>query len=149
VEVSLVKNAQVYNGYKNWRLDHKAYIFIVTSDSGDSSTSWCNDSAMDWMTHGSFPGKRFFFSKHPTSFGVYPASYSVSMREEGGAEGPLCLMPWLTLNLLTSTIVAPPSNARKWQMGFNSAFKGLRMSGVIHLKYINTMWSVSNLSQGH
>jgi hypothetical protein len=31
----------------------------------------------------------------------------------------------LTLNLLTSTIVAPPSNARKWQMGFNLAFKGL------------------------
>jgi hypothetical protein len=31
----------------------------------------------------------------------------------------------LTLNLLTATIVAPPSNASKWQMGFNSAFKGL------------------------
>jgi len=32
----------------------------------------------------------------------------------------------LTLNLLTTTIVAPRSNASKWQMGFNSAFKGLR-----------------------
>jgi len=31
----------------------------------------------------------------------------------------------LTLNLLTTTIVAPTSNASKWQMGFNSAFKGL------------------------
>jgi hypothetical protein len=31
----------------------------------------------------------------------------------------------LTLILLTSTIVAPPSNASKWQIGFNSAFKGL------------------------
>jgi hypothetical protein len=31
----------------------------------------------------------------------------------------------LTLNLLTTTIVAPPSNVRKWQIGFNSAFKGL------------------------
>ena len=31
----------------------------------------------------------------------------------------------LTLNLLTTTIVAPPSNASKWQMRFNSAFKGL------------------------
>jgi len=29
----------------------------------------------------------------------------------------------LTLNLLTTTIVAPPSNASKWQMGFNLAFK--------------------------
>ena len=34
-------------------------------------------------------------------------------------------MDGLTLNLLTITIVAPPSNASKWQMGFNSAFKGL------------------------
>jgi len=33
-------------------------------------------------------------------------------------------LPFLTLNLLTTTIVAPPSNASKWQMGFNSAFKG-------------------------
>jgi hypothetical protein len=32
----------------------------------------------------------------------------------------------LTLNLLTTTIIAPPSNASKWQMGFNSAFKGLK-----------------------
>jgi hypothetical protein len=31
----------------------------------------------------------------------------------------------LTLNLLTSTIVALPSNAIKWQMGFNSAFQVL------------------------
>jgi len=28
----------------------------------------------------------------------------------------------LTLNLLTTAIVAPPSNASKWHMGFNSAF---------------------------
>ena len=40
----------------------------------------------------------------------------------------------LTLNLLTTTIVAPPSNASKWQMGFNSAFKGLR-KGDSHLKH--------------
>jgi len=31
----------------------------------------------------------------------------------------------LTLNLLTTIIVAHPSNASKWQMGFNSAFKEL------------------------
>ena len=34
----------------------------------------------------------------------------------------------LTLNLLTTTIVAPPSNASKWQMGFNSAFTGLNFN---------------------
>jgi hypothetical protein len=27
--------------------------------------------------------------------------------------------------MLTTTIVAPPNNASKWQMGFNSVFKGL------------------------
>ena len=32
----------------------------------------------------------------------------------------------LTLNLLTTTVVAPPRNAGKWQMGFNSAFKGFK-----------------------
>jgi hypothetical protein len=35
-------------------------------------------------------------------------------------------MDGLTLNLLKTTIVAPLSNASKWQMGFNSAFRGLR-----------------------
>ena len=38
-------------------------------------------------------------------------------------------MKHLNLNLLTTTIVAPPSNASKWQMGFNSAFKGLKTRG--------------------
>jgi hypothetical protein len=38
---------------------------------------------------------------------------------------PESLFRRLTLILLTTTIVAPPSNASKWQMGFNSAFKGL------------------------
>ena len=42
----------------------------------------------------------------------------------------LQLQAQLTLNLLTTTIVAPPSNASKWQMGFNSAFKGLKLASV-------------------
>jgi hypothetical protein len=33
----------------------------------------------------------------------------------------------LTLHLLTTTIVAPPSNDSKGQMGVNSAFKGLKL----------------------
>jgi hypothetical protein len=32
----------------------------------------------------------------------------------------------LTLNPPTMTIVVPPRNVIKWQMGFNSAFKGLK-----------------------
>ena len=42
----------------------------------------------------------------------------------------------LILNLLTTTIVAPPSNASKWQMGFNLAFKGLNQSPVSNYKNI-------------
>jgi hypothetical protein len=41
-----------------------------------------------------------------------------------GTGAPSARKP-LTLNLLTTNIVAPPSNASKWQMVFNSAFKGL------------------------
>ena len=33
--------------------------------------------------------------------------------------------PHLTLSLLTWTIWRAPTNASKWRMGFNSAFKGL------------------------
>ena len=42
------------------------------------------------------------------------------------SDGSIILEWILTLNLLTTTIVAPPSNANKWQMGFNSAFKGVK-----------------------
>ena len=44
----------------------------------------------------------------------------------------------LTLNLLTTTIVAPPSNASKWQMGFNSSFKGLRGVKFRHIDFMNS-----------
>jgi len=41
----------------------------------------------------------------------------------------------LTLSLLTTAIVAPLSNASKWQMGFKSAFKGLNaeLNPICHL----------------
>ena len=45
-------------------------------------------------------------------------------------------MIYLTLNLLTTTIVAPPSNASEWQMGFNSAFKGIILF-VVMLQVMN------------
>jgi hypothetical protein len=38
---------------------------------------------------------------------------------------------YLTLNLLTTTIVAPPSNASKWLKGFNSVFKGLMVECIL------------------
>ena len=42
----------------------------------------------------------------------------------------------LTLNLLTTTIVVPPSNASKWQMGFSSAFKGLIRIYFLHTNVV-------------
>ena len=47
----------------------------------------------------------------------------------------------LTLNLLTTTIVATPSNASKWQIGFNSVFKGL--NDKIIFRFIN-VFKVTN-----
>ena len=49
----------------------------------------------------------------------------------------------LTLNLLTTTIVAPPSNASKWQMGFNSAFKGLNYLYDIRIRYFSPRVSLT------
>ena len=46
----------------------------------------------------------------------------------------------LTLNLLTTTIVAPPSNASKWKMGFNSAFKGLSLVFNNHALMLACAW---------
>ena len=39
----------------------------------------------------------------------------------------LILLSCLTLTLLMWTIWRAPTNASKWRMGFNSAFKGLRL----------------------
>ena len=36
----------------------------------------------------------------------------------------------LTLTLLTWTVWRAPTNASKWRMGFNSAFKGLNRIGL-------------------
>ena len=41
------------------------------------------------------------------------------------ANGGWDLIQRLTLILLTCTIWRAPTNASKWRMGFNSAFKGL------------------------
>jgi len=51
----------------------------------------------------------------------------------------------LTLNLLTTTIVAPPSNASKGQMGFNSVFKGLRKYCDKFVLTIEKVCDISNL----
>ena len=58
----------------------------------------------------------------------------------------------LTLNLLMTTIFAPPSNASKWQIGFNSAFKGMHKkptnTPIIHSVY-NYVWQLLHVSPLH
>ena len=58
-------------------------------------------------------------------FPFFPSIQYKILKKTGLAALALFVVLPLTLNLLTTTIVAPPSNASKWQMGFNSAFKGL------------------------
>src|SRR5215469_10558229 len=58
----------------------------------------------------------------------------------------------LTLNLLMTTIFALPSNASKWQMGFNSAFKGCMKNQQIHqlfIQFINYVWQLLHVSALH
>jgi predicted amidophosphoribosyltransferase len=56
-----------------------------------------------------------------------PTAYETTHAHKSSTIYIICnILTRLTLNLLTTTIVAPPSNASKWQMGFNSAFKGLK-----------------------
>ena len=56
---------------------------------------------------------------------------------------------YLTLNLLTSTIVAPPSNANKWQIGFNSAFKGLIILNFIQCQHFIISFTCTSMLQCH
>jgi len=46
----------------------------------------------------------------------------------------------LTLILLTWRITWAPNNASKWQIGFNSAFKGLKYSGVRYNERCYNEW---------
>jgi len=50
--------------------------------------------------------------------------------------------------MLTTTIVAPPSNASKWQMGFNSAFKGLSTVSCLIIFIVRPIKSEDSLRQG-
>ena len=58
------------------------------------------------------------------------------------ANGGWDLIQRLTLTLLTWTIWRAPTNARKWRMGFNSAFKGL----IIWHMSRNIIWNFSTES---
>src|SRR5215469_11723837 len=51
-----------------------------------------------------------------------------------------------------TTIFAPPSNASKWQMEFNSAFKGCMKNQQIHqlfIQFINYVWQLLHVSALH
>ena len=72
---------------------------------------------------------------------------------------PFRFLPNLTLTLLTWTIWRAPTNASKWRIGFNSAFKGLRVlpshASQDHclpelryrLKFPTVFWEIYHFSQ--
>ena len=63
--------------------------------------------------------------------------------DSGGTTIKSCQKYWcLTLILLTWRIRWAPNNASKWQMGFNSAFKGLRWLTYIFSLTIPTVFQV-------
>src|SRR5215475_12287658 len=54
--------------------------------------------------------------------------------------------------MLMTTIFAPPSNASKWEMGFNSAFKGCVKNQQIHqlfIQFTNYVWQLLHVSSLH
>ena len=51
----------------------------------------------------------------------------------------------LTLILLTWRIWWAPNNASRWQMGFNSAFKGLMCYHALLVKLCSAMWPIAPL----
>src|SRR5215469_9240677 len=51
-----------------------------------------------------------------------------------------------------TTIFAPPSNASKWEKGFNSVFKGCMKNQQIHqlfIQFINYAWQLLHVSALH
>ena len=54
--------------------------------------------------------------------------------------------PALTLILLTCKMWWVPNNARKWQMGFNSVFKGLIQSCFVCVSMHSTEWDATEMS---
>jgi hypothetical protein len=55
------------------------------------------------------------------------------------ASSLMTILPVLTLILLTWTKWRAPTNASKWRMGFNSAFKGLIST---HYKYVKLLHKI-------
>jgi len=71
----------------------------------------CEESFLTWRFDAMYFGRKLHFGG------------TCHLHLQGGS-----IRRVLTLILLTWRIGWAPSNASKWQMGFNSAFKGLRLS---------------------
>ena len=67
--------------------------------------------------------------------------YVLSTRYHGCKKKNVLLIT-LTLILLTWTIWRSPTNASKWRMGFNSAFKGLIMKSMAFFLNILALWAI-------
>ena len=60
---------------------------------------------------------------------------------------PLEVATYLTLILLTWTIWRAPSNASKWRVGFNSAFKGLNVCITTTRRVLTHSFKITGLSE--
>jgi len=56
-------------------------------------------------------------------------------------------MYWNMLIMHVPINVKSPNNISKWQMGFNSAFKGLRYIKHSVCQWVCDMWSVTSVSE--
>ena len=74
-----------------------------------------------------------FFLEWPVQSGIYCIILSYVIQPFKNEK----VMFYLTLILLTWRIWWAPNNAGKWQMGFNSAFKGLKVKSYLT---VNTIW---------
>ena len=77
--------------------------FIFYSEQRNVVVTWVAGLLCNWHVKNSHSGLETY---HREVFSCFPGS--------------------LTLSLLTWTIWRAPTNASKWRMGFNSAFKGLK-----------------------
>ena len=68
---------------------------------------------------------------------IYNLVVSIERQKEIEVKRVLYATQYLTLILLTWTIWRAPTNASKWRMGFNSAFKGLK-----NVRFITNIHSV-------
>ena len=105
---------------------------------------YCHAASSTFQIWNNWPILKIFGTKvtplkvAPTPYFQFPTISNDNVADPTYCEAEATPTPLtLTLNLLRTTIVAPPSNASKWKMGFNSAFKWLKFQYDVWRLWIN------------